>query len=168
MLNTIKFIPNAKTLVFFILLLLTEAVYSQSVLTLGSGTSMGVLTGADLCANILNGPGIYYGGGNMCGVLVAVEPITSNELPTSFEIFQNYPNPFNPATMIKYQLPYSTSVSIKLYDQLGREVGLLYEGNQQAGYYQLTVDGKNLASGIYYCRINAADYSKVIKMSLIK
>ena len=164
-----------KTLILTALLLITASACSQSVLTLGTGTSMGVLTGADLCASIFNGSGILYGGGNICGILVAVEPITSNELPVNFDIFQNYPNPFNPATVIKYQLPGSNSVSIMLYDQLGREVGLLYEGVQQAGVYQLTVDGTNLASGIYFCRITArqvglstSDFTKVIKMSLIK
>ena len=55
-----------------------------------------------------------------------------------------------------------------LYDQLGRELGILYEGNQQAGYYRVIVDGTNLASGIYFCRLTAADYSKVVKMMLIK
>ena len=164
-----------KTLILITFLILSVTASAQSVLTLGTGTSMGVLTGADLCASILNGSGILYGGGNICGVLVTVEPITSNELPVNIDIFQNYPNPFNPATVIKYQLPSSNSVSIKLYDRLGREVGLLYEGIQQAGVYQLTVDGTNLASGIYFCRITAgqaglstSDFTKVIKMSLIK
>ena len=168
MLNKIKFTASARILIILTILLLTGAVNGQSVLTLGTGTSMGVLTGADLCASIFNGSGILYGGGNICGVLVTVEPIASNELPSSFDMFQNYPNPFNPVTLIKYQIPKSAYVSIKLYDQLGRETQALYEGNQQAGHYQVTVDGSNLASGIYFCRINSADYSKVIKMSLIK
>jgi hypothetical protein len=136
-------------------------------MTLASGTSMGVSPGARLCADIINGTGILYGGGNICGGLVAVEP-AANELPAAFEIQQNYPNPFNPSTQVKYQIPMASYVSMKLYDQLGREVMVIQEGNQQAGYYQLTIDGSALASGIYFCRINAAEYSSVIKMSLIK
>ena len=85
-----------------------------------------------------------------------------------FDISQNYPNPFNPVTMINYQLPKAGSVTIKLFDALGRETQTLFEGNQPAGSYKVTVDGTNLSSGIYYCRISTADYSKVIKMSLIK
>jgi hypothetical protein len=108
--------------------------------------------------------------------LVAIEAVVSSELPSSFDLIQNYPNPFNPVTVIKYQIPKAAYVSIILYDQLGREAAVLHAGDQQAGYYQATVDGTNLASGIYFCRINAADpsagsgqsYSKVIKMSLIK
>ncbi len=157
-----------KTLILTAFLLITASASSQSVLTLESGTSMGVTSGANLCFNIINGPGILYGSGTICGGLVEVEPVVTNELPSSFNLLQNYPNPFNPVTTLKYQIPVSAYVSIKLYDQLGREMLALYEGNQQAGYYQLTVDGSNLASGIYYCKINSSDYSKVIKMSLIK
>jgi len=157
-----------KTLIILTFLIITASASSQSVLTLGSGTSMGVTSGANLCAGIFNGTGILYGGGTICGVLVAIDPVVSNELPSSFDMSQNYPNPFNPVSTIKYQLPKANYVTIKLYDQLGKEAGILYEGSQQAGYYQISVDGSNLASGIYFCRINTADYSKVIKMSLIK
>jgi hypothetical protein len=157
-----------KILILTVLLLITASASSQSVLTLELGTSMGVLTGSNLCVNIINGSGILYGGGTICGGLVEIEPAVTNELPSSFDLLQNYPNPFNPVTALKYQLPCESYVTIKLYDQLGKETALLYEGNQQAGYYQLTVDGANLASGIYYCRLSAGDYSKVIKMSLIK
>ena len=92
----------------------------------------------------------------------------NTEIPKEFKLEQNYPNPFNPVTVIKYQIPKANYVSIKLYDQLGRELGILYEGDQQAGYYQATVNGTNLASGVYFCRITTAGYNKVIKMSLIK
>lgn len=51
---------------------------------------------------------------------------------------------------------------------LGREMGVLFEGIQPAGYYQLTIDGTTMASGIYFCRIEAHDNTKVIKMSLVK
>ncbi len=157
-----------KTIILTALLLITASACSQSVLTLGTGTSMGVLTGTNLCADILNGSGILYGSGNVCGGLVAVEPPVSNEMPLDFNLLQNYPNPFNPVTMLKYQVPQESYVTIKLYDELGREAGVLYDGNQHAGYYQFTVDGTNLASGLYYCRIEAGNFTKVIKMSLIK
>lgn len=157
-----------KTIILITILCISSSVSSQSSLSLGAGTSMGVTTGANLCANVINGPGTLYGGGTICGGIVAVEPVVSNELPTSFEMFQNYPNPFNPVTVIKYQIPKATHLTIKLYDQLGRELGLLYDGDQQSGYYQATVDGTNLASGIYYCSLNAGEFSKVIKMILVK
>jgi hypothetical protein len=157
-----------KTLIIIAFLFLTVAARSQSVLTLETGSTLGVLTGANLCVDVINGPGILYGGGFICGGLVGIEPVVSNAQPTSFSMSQNYPNPFNPVTMIKYQLPKATYLTIKLYDQLGKETLAIFEGSQQAGYYQITVDGINLASGIYYCRITTENFTKVIKMSLIK
>src|SRR5438876_5376778 len=152
----------------FLLLPVITVTNAQSVLTLGSGTSMGILTGADLCANIINGSGILYGGGTICGGLVGIEPVTEPVLPQSFDISQNYPNPFNPATTVKYQIPKQAYVSLKLYDALGRETAVLFEGEQAAGYYRAVVDGTNLASGLYFFKITAGDFSKVIKMNLIK
>ncbi len=157
-----------KTLILITFLLLTVAARSQSVLTLETGTTIEVLTGANLCVDVINGPGILYGGGSICGGLVGIEPIVSNAQPTGFSMSQNYPNPFNPVTIVKYQLPKAAYLKIMLFDQLGREAGVLFDGNQQAGYYQVAVDGTNLASGIYYCRITTESYTKVIKMSLIK
>jgi len=100
--------------------------------------------------------------------MISSVKLLSNELPVDFNLSQNYPNPFNPVTTIKYQIPKSDYVSITIYDQLGKEIQRIFEGNQKAGYYQVTVDGSNLASGIYFFRINTADFSQVIKMSLIK
>ena len=157
-----------KKLIILTILLFTAIASSQSVLTLGTGTSMGVLTGANLCVTVINGSGILYGGGGICGGLVAVDPVASTELPETFNMSQNYPNPFNPVTVIKYQIPEATYLTIKLYDQLGKELGILYEGEQQAGFYQATVDGRNLASGIYFCRLTSVGFTRVIKMSLIK
>jgi hypothetical protein len=174
-----------KSTIVSVLFLLITVVYSQCDLTLVSGSSMSVLTGADLCSNvinnpgmqyIINSPGILYSGRTICGDLVALEPKVTNELPVNFDMLQNYPNPFNPSTLVKYQLPKESYLSIKLFDQIGREVRSLFEGYQKAGYYQVTVDGTNLASGLYFCRISTGDasnlskqgFTKVIKMSLIK
>lgn len=174
-----------KTLIVSSLFLLVTMVQSQSVHKSESGTIMSVLTGADLCNNVINdpgflyvinSPGILYSGRTICGNVVALESDANNELPLNFDMSQNYPNPFNPSTLIKYQLPNASYISLKLYDQLGREVRSLYEGNQEAGYFQITIDGTNLASGLYFCRLTSGDassnsgkgFTKVIKMSLIK
>jgi hypothetical protein len=157
-----------KTIILITILCISSSVSSQSALTLDAGTSMGVLTGANLCANVINGPGILYGGGTICGGLVAIDPVISAEIPQTFDILQNYPNPFNPVTVIKYQIPNAAYLTIKLYDQLGRETATLYEGQQQTGYYQATVDGTNLASGIYYCRFTTGSFTKIIKMLMVK
>ena len=154
--------------IIILLLFVVLPAGAQSILTLQPGTSMGVTTGANLCVSVINGSGILYGGGTICGGLVAVDPAASNELPGTFNMSQNYPNPFNPVTKVNYQLPKTEYVNITLYDQLGREILQLFAGERQAGFYELTVDGTNLASGLYFCTLKAGEHSGVIKISLIK
>ncbi|MEZ4821324.1 MAG: T9SS type A sorting domain-containing protein [Ignavibacteria bacterium] len=76
-------------------------------------------------------------------------------VPTAYALSQNYPNPFNPTTKIDYELPYDGKVSILLYDISGREVAKLVNEVKTAGYYTVQFNGANLASGMYFYRINA-------------
>ncbi len=156
-----------KTIFFCIFLIAAYPACGQSVLTIEAGTTLGVLTGADLCANTINGSGTLYGGGNICGGLVNTQQ-TALELPAVFELFQNYPNPFNPATTIKYQIPANSFVSVMLYDQLGKEALKIFEGEQNAGYYSIEFNAGGLSSGVYYLKVSTNGFFKVIKISLIK
>jgi hypothetical protein len=99
---------------------------------------------------------------------VSVEENDTDLPPASFDIYQNYPNPFNPVTVIKYQVPNSTQVSIKVYDLIGREIKVLVDENKGPGVYQVSFDAKNLASGIYFYKMIAGDFSSVKKMNLLK
>jgi len=157
-----------KIKIIFFAVLITCSLSAQSVLTLDAGTTMGVFPGADLCANTINGSGVIYGGGTVCGGIVAVEPVLTNEIPESFGISQNYPNPFNPVTTIKYQLPVLSKVNITVYDILGRVSAVLIDSRQAAGYYSVTFDAGDLSSGIYICKIEAGSFVKSMKMSVIK
>lgn len=155
-------------LIIFTLVLIASISYSQSVLTLGNGTSVGVLNNTDLCANFYNGVQLIYGNGTLCANVIGIEPDPSAiNMPTEYKLSQNYPNPFNPETTIKYQLPRQAYVFIKLYDVIGKETEI-FSGEHSAGYYNLTISAEGLASGIYFLKLNAGDYSKVIKMSVIK
>ena len=78
---------------------------------------------------------------------VAVEIETLND----FKLFQNYPNPFNPTTSIKYYVPVQGQLKIGLFDILGNEINTLVDKEVQAGSYELSVDGSNLASGTVFC-----------------
>ncbi len=78
-------------------------------------------------------------------------------LPQEFNLEQNYPNPFNPTTSIKFQLPISSIISIKVYNVLGQEVADLLNGEMNAGKYEVTFDASKLSSGIYYYRLTAVD-----------
>jgi hypothetical protein len=92
------------------------------------------------------------------------EPIT----PTSYSLAQNYPNPFNPVTTIKYQLPVSGRVSLKVYNILGKEIATLVDEEKSAGTYSVTFDAGKLSSGIYFYRIQAGNFVQAKKMILLK
>ncbi len=89
-------------------------------------------------------------------------------LPTHFVLEQNYPNPFNPVTIISYQLPQDSRVTLKVYDILGREVATLANERQDAGTHAVTFDGSRLSSGVYFYRLIAGTFSDVKKLMLVK
>jgi hypothetical protein len=84
-----------------------------------------------------------------------VTSVESEETTIEFALEQNYPNPFNPVTIIKYQIPGHSFVTLKVYDILGRELELLVNDEQEAGYYEINFDASKLSSGIYFYRIQA-------------
>ena len=103
-------------------------------------------------------------------ILVSLTPGIENESskPSVFCLFQNYPNPLNPSTTIQYSIKERTPVELVLYDILGRVVEVLVNEEQDAGYYKVNFNAKNLASGIYFYRLKAGDFVETKKMLLIK
>ncbi|MEO8666552.1 MAG: exo-alpha-sialidase [Ignavibacteria bacterium] len=89
-------------------------------------------------------------------------------IPKEFSLTQNYPNPFNPKTIINYSIPNAQFIKLKVYDALGNEVAVLVNENQEAGTYFVEFDGGNLSSGIYFYKIVAGNFKKVLKMTLVK
>ncbi len=89
-------------------------------------------------------------------------------LATSFKLFQNYPNPFNPTTLIKFEVPSTRFVSLKVYDVLGRLVKTLVDEVKRPGIYDVTFDGSALPSGVYFCRLQAEDTFITRKLVLVK
>ncbi len=77
--------------------------------------------------------------------------------PQTYTLYQNYPNPFNPTTTISYELAKDSRLSLKIYDILGREVMMIADEQQPAGYYQKTLNAQGFASGVYIYRIIATD-----------
>ncbi len=88
--------------------------------------------------------------------------------PKQFALEQNYPNPFNPTTTISYQLPVASTVTLKVYDVLGREVMTLVNGKQEAGVYNLSLNGATLSSGVYFYRLQSGNFVQTKKMMLVK
>jgi hypothetical protein len=97
---------------------------------------------------------------DMIDAITGVEPVQSN-IPASYCLQQNYPNPCNPSTMIGYQIPVASHVSLKIYDILGREVATLVDAGKEAGSYNVTFNaGEKLTSGVYIARLVAQSYGK--------
>ncbi len=86
----------------------------------------------------------------------------------TFRLEQNYPNPFNPTTNISYVLPKAENVSLKVYDVLGREVATLVNEVKPAGAYTVPFNASNLASGVYFYKLQAGSFVQTKKMMLVK
>ncbi|MCX6641413.1 MAG: SBBP repeat-containing protein [bacterium] len=111
---------------------------------------------------------IKYSGGNLAGWEPVTVTVLGAPLPKEYRLEQNYPNPFNPTTTISYTLPTAGLVNLSIYDVAGKRVAELVNGRRDAGVQQVTFDGSALATGVYFCRLQAGDYSGVQKMALVK
>ncbi|KAA3634387.1 MAG: T9SS C-terminal target domain-containing protein [Calditrichaeota bacterium] len=90
-----------------------------------------------------------------------------NGLPTSFSLSQNYPNPFNPTTNISFDLPKKSDVVLTIYNVTGQKVTEISD-SYDAGSHTINWDASNNASGIYFYKLNAGDFTDTKKMMLIK
>ena len=88
--------------------------------------------------------------------------------PLRFDLAQNYPNPFNPTTTIKFELPKASHVSLNVYDLLGREVTMLVNDKIDAGFHEVRFDGSNIASGVYFYRLQAGDFVATKRFLLLR
>jgi hypothetical protein len=100
------------------------------------------------------------------GIVVGIEEETA--LPTEFLLLQNYPNPFNPSTKIKYSVPQSSQVVVKVFDVLGNEIETLVNEEKSVGTYEISWTAENLPNGIYFYRIQARSFIETKKMLLLK
>jgi sugar lactone lactonase YvrE len=95
--------------------------------------------------------------------------LVDNTIPVNYTVSQNFPNPFNPSTIIKYQVPQNSFVSLRVYNSLGQEAATLVNGMANAGNYEVHFNASNLSSGVYYYIIKAGDnFVQIKKMILIK
>jgi hypothetical protein len=95
-------------------------------------------------------------------------PKTLSSLPIHFELSQNYPNPFNPTTTIRYSLPTSTQVTLKVFNSLGQEVATLVNEKKIAGEYEVRWNADYLPSGVYLYRIQAGEYLEIKKCLVLR
>lgn len=164
--KTIKY--NGYSIIIFLSIIFTSTLhYSQSTLVYEAGTAIDVGAGADVCADIITVNGTFSGGGTFCNGPLAVESDTIL-VPDKFGLSQNYPNPFNPGTLIKYQLPANSQVTIKVYNILGDEVATIVNEEKPAGSYEIKFDASQLSSGVYFYKLQAGSFVETKKMILLK
>jgi hypothetical protein len=89
-------------------------------------------------------------------------------IPSAFGLEQNYPNPFNPSTVIPYSLPHAARVMLKVFDANGREVATLVNGVQEAGTHDIRFTVSNLASGVYFYRLETPEFTATRKLLLLR
>ncbi|MBL0106276.1 MAG: SBBP repeat-containing protein [Ignavibacteria bacterium] len=99
------------------------------------------------------GSGTYYDYATVKYSSIITGISENNLFPEKYELGQNYPNPFNPSTIINYQLSMFSNVSLKVYDVLGQEVKTLVNENKPAGRYEVTFNGADFPSGVYFYRL---------------
>jgi len=110
---------------------------------------------------------------NPCFTFIGQQDQSEVSLPVEYALHQNCPNPFNASTSIRYQIPQEVGVSLKIFDVLGQEVIVLADEHQSAGMYEIIWDGRDedgqaVASGIYFCRMQAGEYTETVKMVLLR
>ncbi|KAA0222370.1 T9SS C-terminal target domain-containing protein [candidate division KSB1 bacterium] len=114
-----------------------------------------------------------YLGLNKGGVYEFVTEVTTEvdddpAIVSTFKLEQNYPNPFNPETVISFSLPRAGLATLKIYDALGREVATLTNHMMAAGEHQIRWRSSGLASGVYFYRLQAGNFSAVKKMLMLQ
>lgn len=95
----------------------------------------------------------------------AVQQQQLQQMPTEFAVRPGYPNPFNPTTQIRFELPEPSTVSLIVYDVLGREVTQLASGTREAGYHLATWDAASVSSGVYFARFTATDAAGNVRLN---
>ncbi len=88
--------------------------------------------------------------------------------PVSFSLEQNYPNPFNPTTKIKYSIPAASKTKLVVYDVLGNEVAVLFNGEKPAGIFEVNFNAASLSSGVYFYKLQSGSFVQTRKMIVLK
>jgi len=99
-------------------------------------------------------------------------PVTSTDdyeiTEFDYQLYQNYPNPFNPTTTIRFEIPYQQNVELAIYDILGREVKLLYDGIAPAGIMVIDFNAQGFSSGVYIYRLKTDEFISSKKFVILK
>jgi photosystem II stability/assembly factor-like uncharacterized protein len=116
--------------------------------------------------------GILYAGDRVWGLYsISTTPTgisKEQQSDFSFRLNQNYPNPFNPNTVISYSIPSTSNIKLIVYNTLGQTVRAIENTFKQPGNYSINFNASDLASGIYFYKLEAGQFSQIKKMMLLK
>jgi hypothetical protein len=151
-------------------MVISTAASEQDLPTIVSdGLGGAIITWEDRRTRSTTGYDLYAQQVNASGNLGIVTTVDAEPgIVRDFVLQQNYPNPFNPSTIINYQLPTATYVTLKVYNMLGQEVAMLMDGIQDPGYQSVEFSPSNITSGIYTYRLTTGAFTDVKKMLLLK
>jgi len=137
-----------------------------------SGSAMTVDSGSaydGMYVDLLAGRGYYYvAWDSFMGTITDTEIGVADAAPAAFAVAQNSPNPFNPTTTINFTIPEAGRVNVDVFNVAGQKVNTLVNDSMEAGSHTVTFDGANLAAGVYFYTVKAGEFSKTMKMTLLK
>jgi hypothetical protein len=115
----------------------------------------------------------YYDNGQMPPDLIINKPSVGvsekpDVLPSRIKLYANYPNPFNPMTTFRFDLSAQTHVRLSVFNLLGQEVAVAFDGQKEAGSYSVQFNAAHLASGVYFYRMETGSFVATRKMLLLK
>ncbi|MBK6773178.1 MAG: CHAP domain-containing protein [Ignavibacteria bacterium] len=149
-------------------------IYNVNSLQFGSGTTPGTYK-AVARGRVLNGSWFDFQttGSGVNPKIFTVTLFSSvipdiGNIPGKYNLYQNFPNPFNPETKIKFDIPKEGPVTLKVFDITGKELSEVINENLIPGTYNITFDGSELYSGIYFYKIESKDFTETKRMILIK
>jgi hypothetical protein len=132
------------------------------------------VSGCDFVADSVDYTDAFFNSMDDCiQSCIFVSNVEINQLPIAFNLYNNFPNPFNPVTSLRYELPEDALVNITIYDMIGRQVKILVNSSQTAGYMTIQWDATNdrnepVSAGIYLYTIQVGDYTQTKKMVLLR
>ena len=113
-------------------------------------------------------PGLYFIAHDSVNGILTNTPVAVEELPVSFTVAQNTPNPFNPVTTISYTIPAREHVTIDIFNIAGQHVATLVDGIVSAGNHTVTWNAESFSAGVYFYTVTANEFSRTLKMTLMK
>jgi hypothetical protein len=160
----------------------TGGIYNPLTNTWTATSMLNVPTGRQLHSMVWTGTKMIVWGGNAGSYATNTGGIYQNssigvtkietEIPSEYMLYQNYPNPFNQSTIIKFKVTSvgqsSQTVTLKIFDLLGREVAVLVNETLQPGTYELRFDTGDLPSGIYFYQLETENFTETKKLILLK